>query len=106
MGITFAPGYQFSTDLTWSHNDIDLPSGDFTTNLVAARIGYLFSNRMFLHALIQYNSDTRETSSNVRFNLIHRPLSDLYIVYNERRSSVGDVKERALIAKLTYAFDF
>jgi hypothetical protein len=106
VGMNFAPGYHFSTGVTWSHNDIELPSGDFSTNLVAARVGYLFSNRMFLNGLIQYNSDTRETSSNIRFNLIHRPLSDLYIVYNERRSSVGDVRERALIAKLTYAFDF
>ncbi len=59
---------------------------------------------MFLNALIQYNSDRKEIRSNIRFNLIHKPLSDFFLVYNERRSSTGEVAERALIAKVTYVF--
>lgn len=58
---------------------------------------------MFLNALVQYNNDARQWSSNVRFNLIHRPLSDIFLVYNERRNSEGgDLIDRAVIAKLTY----
>ena len=58
---------------------------------------------MFLNALVQYNNDTRQWSSNVRFNIIHRPLSDLFVVYNERRNSVsGDLIDRAIVAKVTY----
>jgi hypothetical protein len=60
---------------------------------------------MFVNALIQYNSEFKEISSNLRFNLIHKPLSDFFVIYNERRSTNGEVKERALIAKLTYAFN-
>lgn len=59
---------------------------------------------MFLNALIQYNRDERETSSNIRFNFIHKPLSDFFLVYNEKRSPTGEMLEWALIAKLTYAF--
>ena len=33
-------------------------------------------------------------------------MSDLFLIYNERRSTTGEVIERALIAKLTYAFNF
>ena len=61
---------------------------------------------MFLNALIQYNSDEGEISSNIRFNLIHKPLSDFFLMYNERRTSTGEVRERALIGKLTYLFAF
>ena len=61
---------------------------------------------MFLNGLIQYNSAVREVSSNLRFNWMYKPLSDFYLVYNERRSSTGLVIERALIAKLTYIFNF
>jgi len=61
---------------------------------------------MFLDALIQYNSTVQEIASNIRFNLIYKPLSDLFVVYNERRSTTGEVRERALIAKFTYVFDF
>jgi hypothetical protein len=58
---------------------------------------------MFLNALVQYNSDSRQWSSNIRFNIIHRPLSDFFLVYNERRNSAtGDLNDRAIIAKLTY----
>jgi len=61
---------------------------------------------MFLNALIQYNSTLKEISNHIRFNFIYKPLSDLFLVYNERRSTSGEVVERAFIAKLTYVFDF
>jgi hypothetical protein len=39
------------------------------------------------------------------YHIIHRPLSDLFVVYNERRNSVsGDLIDRAVILKLTYMF--
>jgi len=61
---------------------------------------------MFLNALIQYNSTRQELASNLRFNFTYKPLSDFFLVYNERRSTTGEVTERALIGKLTYIFDF
>ena len=70
------------------------------------RWDYSFNTRMFLDGLIQYNSTVNEISSNIRFNLIYKPLSDFFLVYNERRSTTGEVIERVLIAKLTYVFDF
>ncbi|MEE8348805.1 MAG: DUF5916 domain-containing protein [Acidobacteriota bacterium] len=102
----FHPGYHLATDLTWRHDDVRLPSGEFTTTLVTSRSRYSFSTTMFLNALIQYNSALREISSNIRFNWIYKPLSDFFLVYNERRATTGGVKERALIAKFTYVFDF
>ena len=102
----FQANYQFRTDVAWTHNDIDLPSGAFTTDLVSTRLSYSFSTDLFLNALIQYNSTLQEISSNIRFNFIYKPLSDFFLVYNERRSNTGEVRERALIAKLTYLFDF
>ncbi|MEE2821413.1 MAG: DUF5916 domain-containing protein [Acidobacteriota bacterium] len=105
-GFRFQANYQFSADVSWTRNDIDLPSGAFTTDLASTRLTCSFSTDLFINALIQYNSTLQEISSNIRFNLIYKPLSDFFLVYNERRSSRGEVKERALIAKLTYLFDF
>jgi hypothetical protein len=46
-------------------------------------------------------------SSNIRFNFIHHPLSDLYVVYNDGRDTTsGRLMERSLIVKLTNLFDF
>jgi len=106
LGFGVQPGYHFSAGAQWTHNDVTLPSGPFKTDLIAARVGYLFTTNLFLNTLIQYNSDLHEVSSNVRFNFIYRPLSDFFLVYNERRSSSGEVLDRALIAKLTYVLAF
>ena len=67
---------------------------------------YAFSTRMFLNGLVQYNSIFDEWNSNIRFRFIYRPLSDIYLVYNERRGADGSLRDRALIAKFTYLFDF
>lgn len=106
VGLALQPSYQFSAVVSWQRNDVSFSSGDFRTHLVAARLNYSFSTRLFLNALVQYNSEEKEISSNLRFNFIHRPLSDLFMVYNERRSVSGEVLERALVAKLTYMFSF
>jgi hypothetical protein len=105
-GLRFQLGARFSTDVSWEHDDVDLPSGAFSTDLVNTSIDYSFSPRMFLNALIQYNSTLDEISSNIRFNFIYKPLSDIFLVYNERRATDGQIIERALIAKLTYLFGF
>jgi len=94
---------KFNTTVNFTHNNISLADGHYKTNLVTARVNYSFSTAVFLNALVQYNSDARQWSSNVRFNIIHRPLSDFFLVYNERRNTLtGDLTDRALIAKVTY----
>jgi hypothetical protein len=92
---------------TYTRNDVRLPVSSFKTALVATRVNYSFSTQASLSAFIQYNSDAQQWSSNIRFNLIHRPLSDLFIVYNERRdTATGDLTDRALIIKFTRMFGY
>ena len=100
------PGYRFSTGVDYERNNIQLREGSFATDLVTMRVAYSFNPRMFLNALIQYNSDTNQVSSNIRFRLIHRPLSDLFIVYNEQRDNQRDLTDRTITLKYTYLFDF
>ena len=102
--VVYRKDYRFEAQVTWTHNDVNLPSGKFSTDLVITRLQYSFSNNLFLKGLIQYSSELDEVSSNIRFNFIHKPLSDFFLIYNEKRSTTGAVSERALIAKLTYIF--
>ena len=84
-----------------------LPEGEFTTDLIGTRLLYAFTPRAFFNAFIQYNADTRQLSSNIRLNITYRPLSDLYVVYNDTRD--GGRKEvvgRSLVIKLTRMVDF
>ena len=94
-------------DVDYTRNQVNLAEGEFTSDLVGARFLYAFSPRAFFNAFIQYNADTQQFSSNIRFNLIHHPLSDLFLVYNELRdTNNGQLLQRGLVFKLTNLFDF
>ena len=96
-----------ATSLNFSRDAVDLPLGSFDTNLVSLRVDGSFTTRMFLNAVIQYNSVTGEVQSNVRFNVIHHPLSDLFVVYNDTRATTVDrLPSRSLIVKLTHMLSF
>ena len=104
---TYRVNHRLNTSFNYAQNNISLPqpNGHFKTHLFLTRVNYSFSTNMFLKALVQYNSDARQWSSNIRFNIIHRPLSDFFLVYNERRNlQSGDLLDRAIIAKFTYMF--
>jgi hypothetical protein len=106
-GLDYSPNYRFNINLNYSRNHVTLPFGEFTTQLVGARMLYGFSPRAFFNAFIQYNTDSHQVSSNLRFNFTHHPLSDIYVVYNDRRESTGgELIERALIVKVTNLFNF
>jgi uncharacterized protein DUF5916/cellulose/xylan binding protein with CBM9 domain len=108
---TFGPSARvsehFNASVSLQINDIDLSTGAYVSKLVSSRLNYNFNTKMFLNALLQYSTDSRQWSSNIRFNLIHRPLSDVFIVYNERRlDGSGDLIDRAVIGKMTYMMAF
>ena len=101
------PNYHVNTDLDYTYNRVNLPNGSFSSSLVGARLLYGFSPRFFFNAFVQYNADTHQVSSNIRFDFIHHAMSDLYLVYNDRRDTItGQLVERAFIIKLTNLFNF
>ena len=109
--VSFGPAIRLNEKLNASVNlqlnDIELSTGAFLSKLMTTRVNYNFNTRMFFNALVQYNSDNHQWTSNLRFNVIHRPLSDFFLVYNERRDErTGQMVTRAVIAKMTYMVAF
>ena len=98
----------FDLGLQVSDISLQIPRrAEFTTTLVNLRSGYSFSSNMFLDTLLQYRTDVKQFSANVRFNLIHRPLSDFFIVYNESQfSDSTQAAGRGLVVKCTQMFAF
>jgi hypothetical protein len=97
----------FNASVNLQINDIALSTGSFVSKLLTTRVNYNFNTKMFFNALVQYNSDNHQWTSNLRFNIIYRPLSDFFLVYNERRDErTGDLLSRAVIVKLTYMMAF
>ena len=106
-GVIWRPSAHFAFDLGVDHNRIDLTGETFTVDVLSGRVDWAYSTRLFLGAWVQYNDASHELVSNVRLNFLHAPLSDLFLVYQERRDTDGGgVRDRRLSAKLTRLFAF
>ncbi|MCC6317453.1 MAG: carbohydrate binding family 9 domain-containing protein [Gemmatimonadaceae bacterium] len=108
--VTFRPNYRFraTVGLQRTEADLELPNEKFTNSLTTVRAAWSFNTNMFIDALSQYDAVSKQFNANVRFNLIHHPLSDLFIVYNDQRILTPDapVPGRGLILKFTQMFSF
>jgi len=106
----FRPDPHLTLDLAAQHNDLSIGGNDFTADLYSARIRWAGNVRTFLMGFVQYNQASEELISNVRFNLIHAPLSDLFVVFTERRSLADaapePVLERGITLKVTRLLAF
>lgn len=106
VGGTLRRRPNFYTEVSYQRNEVSLSAGDFELDLVGLRLHYGFNTSLFFDGLIQYNTDTRTINSNLRLNLIHRPLSNLYVVYNDNRNSWDrSILDRSLAIKLTYLWE-
>jgi hypothetical protein len=104
-GIRWRMNAHLSASAEYDRNEITLPNGGFREGLAALRLDWSMTTRAFLNAFVQYNGRDDVWLTNVRFNLIHRPLSDLYVVWNDARG--GDrIQGRAFIVKYTQSFAF
>lgn len=103
--LTLAPSPQISVGLGFNRNRVEVPSGDFTADLVSVRAGYAFSTRLTANLLVQYNTLDQYFSTNLRVNFIHRPGSDLFLVFTEEReedASRWRLSDRGMVMKVTY----
>jgi hypothetical protein len=110
-GYRFQPYVAISVAAQYNHiafeADERLPEGlknrDFDLWLVGPRIDLTVTNKLFLTNFIQYNNQAKNINLNLRFQWRYSPASDLFIVYtNNYFSDFSEVRNRALVLKLTY----
>ncbi len=101
---------RFTLEPTVSMNWIELPTGNYDTNLIASRINFTLSPRSFLAAFLQYNTAADSLSTNVRFRWEYKPGSDFYVVYNSLRDTLApgypELETQSFIVKFTRLFRF
>jgi hypothetical protein len=103
-------GEAFTTELSYQRNDVTLPAGAFTTNLVRARLSYSFSPRVFVQSVAQYNDRADLWSINVRFGWLQAANTGIFIVYTDTRG-LYDLFERpqrtdrSIVVKFSRLFD-
>jgi hypothetical protein len=104
-----APGSHLTLGLGFTRNRVDLPGGAFTADIGSVRATYAFSTRLFVSAFVQHNRLDRRLLANFRLDFIHRPGSDLFLVFNEERgdgASLHHVARRGGAVKLTWLTRF
>lgn len=91
-----------------SLNWIDVPQGRFVAKVLTGRFIYMFSPRIFVSTLAQFNSEDHALAINARLRWEYRPGSDLFVVYSDGRDTLGrghpKLQNRALTIKLTRFF--
>ena len=93
-----------------SVSDVDLLQGSFTTTLLGTRTRFSVSPRMFVAALLQFNSSSKALDTNIRFRWEYEPGSDLFIVYSDGRETGLEgfprLQNRSFVVKFTRLFRF
>jgi hypothetical protein len=108
LGVTARQGETFNTTVDWTRNDVDLPSGAFVTNLVATRVSYSFSPRVFTQALLQYNDREDVWSTNFRVGWLQSSNTGLFVVLNDTQDLLDRSTRpfgRSLILKYSHLID-
>jgi len=110
MTPTFKIRYKdkITSEFSSNYNKVTLPGGNFTTNLLRARITYAFSPKMYIQSLLQYNSRTDQWSMNGRFIWQQSAATGLYLVYNQTQDYDGiplETSTKSFVVKYSYLFD-
>lgn len=110
LSVRYRPSYRFRASIGVQRTEavLNTPNLHFVNSLTTVRTSYSFTTNMFIDALSQYDAVSKQFNANVRFNLIHHPLSDLFIVYNDQRILTPDspVPGRGIIVKFTQMMSF
>ena len=106
VGANYRVNRNFGLNGSYAHNRLRLPGGDFDTHLFSTRMRVAFRNDLVLLGLFQFNHATGDLASNVRFNWIPKPGTDVFVVYTELDEwhDAFFVRNRSLSVKLNYLF--
>ena len=110
LGLTLKPNAHLSIALRGDRNDITLPEGRFSTQVVTLRADYNFTPNVSWQNLQQYDNESRLVSVQSRFRWILKPGNDLFVVINRGwvKTFDGSFDSRfdRASSKLQYTFRF
>jgi len=107
-GLRGRIGGAFNAYIDYVRNDVNLPGGSFVADLFKARLSYSFNPRLYVQALVQYNSVIDNWSSNLRLGWLQAANTGLFVVYNENRDPSGDgigLRDRSFTIKYSHSFE-
>ena len=111
--LAYRYGDKLSASFITNYFDVRLDEGSFRTAVLRFNASYSFTPRVYLQANVQYNDDTKDVGSNVRFAWLDTAGTGLYIVWNdtshtgslERTGIMAGPKQRQLVVKYSRLFN-
>jgi hypothetical protein len=105
VSATIKRGYRFSVNMGLNKNLVTFPGISVNADIYTLKIKYNHSVKLFNTLYFQYNGAEEKLVTNFRMNLIHAPLSDLFLVYSNISDLNSDEKDTGMIAlKFTKLF--
>ncbi len=97
------PYFFASAQVNYDKIDLPKPYADASIWLVGPRADVTFTKKLFWSTFVQYSSQRENFGVNTRLQWRFKPLSDLFIVYNDNYSTTDfSPRTRALLIKFTY----
>jgi hypothetical protein len=99
-------GGHFSIGLDYTRNNVQLPTGSFSTDEAGATLNYGISTTINSSLLAQWNNEEKEIDMNLRLHWIPEIGSDIYFVINQAFDASGRVlpSRTTIVAKVAYLF--
>lgn len=103
LNYRFQPYGSIELNANYTYVDLPEPYASAGLFLIGPRIDLTFTKNVFLTTFVQYNSQVENLNINARLQWRFAPVSDLFIVYTDNYDTFDfGVKNRALVAKMTY----
>lgn len=97
-------GDKFTSEWGINTNIVNLPYGEFNTNIFRSRISYSFTPRIYLQSLVQFNDVLDKWSINIRMGWLQQSNTGLFLVFNENRG-LDRFDNRSFTIKYSRMFD-
>ncbi len=109
IGVNYKVAVPFFIGVKYKQNDVNLPSGNFTTRIYQVNANILFSPAITLYNYFQYDNSSKKIGVQSRFNWIVKPGNEIILAWTSNLSKPLEryvMNESALRFKLKYNIRF
>ena len=100
--VVATPRLAFEPNVSWRWTTV--PGGSFTTQQYRTRVTYTVTPLMFVSGLMQYNTNSRVVSANLRLRWEYSPGSEVFLAYSEEDNTSVPHGPPAALRNRTLAF--
>jgi len=103
FNLTAAPAEGLKIGAGIEINQVRLPQGDFTAQILSGEIAWSLTNRLLIQGLAQWDQEDKSIAANLRLSWEYRKNSRLFFIVNPSRRDRDDAL--LVLTKITWSYD-